>query len=429
MVENVTVTLSNPTGTLVTPALGTAAASATITDNDAATSISIAADQPDTTEGGSLTFTVTRTGDAQGEQTVDWAVTGDFEASDISSPLTGQVTFAEGETTKTITVVTVDDLLDEVVENVTVTLSNPTGTLVTPALGTAAASATITDNDAATSISIAADQPDTTEGGSLTFTVTRTGDAQGEQTVDWAVTGDFEASDISSPLTGQVTFAEGETTKTITVVTVDDLLDEVVENVTVTLSNPTGTLVTPALGTAAASATITDNDAATSISIAADQPDTTEGGSLTFTVTRTGDAQGEQTVDWAVTGDFEASDISSPLTGQVTFAEGETTKTITVVTVDDLLDEVAENVTVTLSNPTGTLVTPALGTAAASATITDNDAATSISIAADQPDTTEGGSLTFTVTRTGDAEGEQTVGLRALRRSRPPISAARCRRT
>ncbi len=42
-----------------------------------------------------------------------------------------------------------------------------------------------------------------------------------------------------------------------------------------------------------------------------------------------------QTVNYAVTGDFEASDISSALTGSVTFAEGETTKTITVTTFDD----------------------------------------------------------------------------------------------
>ena len=34
----------------------------------------------------------------------------------------------------------------------------------------------------------------------------------------------------------------------------------------------------------------------------------------------------------------------------------------------------------TLSNPSGTVVTPAIGTAAATATILDNDAATSISI-------------------------------------------------
>ncbi len=283
---------------------------------------------------------------------------------------------------------------DEALENVTVTLSDASGTQVTPAIGTAAASATITDNDAQTSISISADPPaDTTEGGSLTFTVTRTGDAEGSQTVNYAVTGDSEASDISSALTGSVTFLQGETTKTITVTTFDDSLDEALENVTVTLSAraaPRSRRRSAPPRPPPPSPTTTPS---TSISIAADPPaNTTEGGSLTFTVTRTGDAEGSQTVNYAVTGDFEESDISSALTGSVTFLQGESTKTITVTTFDDSLDEALENVTVTLSDASGTQVTPAIGTAAASATITDNDAQNSISIAADPPaNTTEGG--------------------------------------
>ena len=47
------------------------------------------------------------------------------------------------------------------------------------------------------------------------------------------------------------------------------------------------------------------------------------------------------------------------------------------------LDELDETVTVTLSGPSGTVVTPVIGTAAsATTTIIDNDDATSISIAA-----------------------------------------------
>ena len=39
-------------------------------------------------------------------------------------------------------------------------------------------------------------------------------------------------------------------------------------------------------------------------------------GTITFTVTRTGDAEGTQSVDYALTGDVEAGDISAaPVTG------------------------------------------------------------------------------------------------------------------
>ena len=66
----------------------------------------------------------------------------------------------------------------------------------------------------------------------------------------------------------------------------------------------------------------------------------------------------------------------------------------------------------TLSSPSGTVVTPTIGTAAATTTIVDNDAATSISIsvAGDSLSVDESaGTITFTVTRTGDAEGTQSV--------------------
>jgi len=108
----------------------------------------------------------------------------------------------------------------------------------------------------------------------------------------------------------------------------------------VTLSNPQGSLVTPAIGTAAASTDINDNDDQTSISIAADDVSVDESaGTITFTVTRTGDAQGSQTVDYALSGTADGSDVSDAGTGSVTFAEGETVKIITLNLTDDLLDE------------------------------------------------------------------------------------------
>ena len=134
---------------------------------------------------------------------------------------------------------------------------------------------------------------------------------------------------------------------------VDDALNEVDRDPhRRRIGSPTGTEVTPAIGTAAASTTILDNDADTSISIAADAVSVDEdAGTITFTVTRTGDAEGTQTVSYALSGTSQASDVASPATGSVTFAQGETTKTITLNLTDDVLDEINETVTVTLSQP------------------------------------------------------------------------------
>ena len=199
-------TLSNPTGTVVPPTLGTASATATILDNDAATSIAISVAEGSLAvdeSAGTVTFTVTRTGDAAGTQTVSYAVGGTATAADLG----GSLALRHGHlrrratATKTITLTLTDDQLDELDETVTVTLSNPTGTVVPPTLGTASATATILDNDAATSIAISVAEGSLAvdEGaGTITFTVTRTGDAAGTQTVSYAVGGTATAADLGS---------------------------------------------------------------------------------------------------------------------------------------------------------------------------------------------------------------------------------------
>src|SRR4029453_5803307 len=143
-------------------------------------------------------------------QSVSYTVNlGSAEATDISGALSGTVTFAAGETVKTITVGTVNDSIDETDETVTVTLSNPQGVEVAPALGTSVATGTIIDDDSAT-ISIA--DTSVTESGDLVFTVARSTPSDAAQSVSYTVNlGSAEATDISGALSGTVTFAAGET--------------------------------------------------------------------------------------------------------------------------------------------------------------------------------------------------------------------------
>ena len=130
----------------------------------------------------------------------------------------------------------------------------------------------------------------------------------------------MDASDLtgaSDPLTGTADLCAGETTKTITVFVADDQLDEVTETLTATLSNPQGSADNPAptISTATAAVTITDNDAA-SLAISAAPLTIAEGAvpnTITFTVTRTGNAEGNQSVAYALTG-VDASDLTGPAT-------------------------------------------------------------------------------------------------------------------
>lgn len=100
----------------------------------------------------------------------------------------------------------------------------------------------------------------------------------------------------------------------------------------------------------------------------------TEGGSSVFTVTKTGTAAGTLTVNYATAnGTAVAPGDYTATSGTLTFLAGETSKTVSVPTIDDTVVESAETFTMTLSSPSGGAT---LETASATATINDNDVLT-----------------------------------------------------
>ena len=216
-----------------------------------------------------------------------------------------------------------------------------------------------------------------TEGNAINFTVTRTGDAQSNQSVNVSTsiaTGDTASANDLIANTQTFTFASGETTKTFTVQTSQDVLFEGNETFTVSLSNPTnGAIISPSNGTA--KGTINNDDSAPIFSIV--DASATEGNAINFTVTRTGDAQSNQSVNVSTsiaTGDTASANDLIANTQTFTFASGETTKTFTVQTSQDVLFEGNETFTVSLSNPTnGAIISPSNGTA--KGTINNDDSA------------------------------------------------------
>jgi len=120
----------------------------------------------------------------------------------------------------------------------------------------------------------------------------------------------------------------------------------------------------------------------------------TEGTStLSVQVTRTGDTTGVSTVDYATSDTAGASPCSTvsgiassrcdylTTLGTLTFAAGETTKTISIPIIDDVYAEGAETFTITLSNPTGATLG---ATSSATLTIIDNDSVNGTSNPIDQ---------------------------------------------
>jgi serralysin len=113
-------------------------------------------------------------------------------------------------------------------------------------------------------------------------------------------------------------------------------------------------------------------------SVAADAGQVAEGTdtatAVTFTITLSKAATAEETLTWTAAGTgsnaANASDFSGGLTGTVSFAAGETTKTVTVYLNGDATFESAETFALTLSGASSGLT---LGTASATVAISNDD--------------------------------------------------------
>ena len=288
------------------------------------------------------------------------------------------IVIAAGETanaTDTAAVAAVDNATDEPDRTVTVTatLANSwdTGTVT-------GATLTLEDDDDAPALSI--DAPSVTEGAAgatttLTFTV-RLGAASGRQvTVDYADAGTGTATsgtDYTAITAGTLTFAAGTTTRTIDVTVTGDPHDEAHETIAIALSAP----VNATLGLAAGTGTVTDDDAAPTLSI--DSPSVAEGtgatgGTLTFTVSLSVASGKQVTVAYADEGTGTATsgtDYTALTAGTLTFAPGTTARTIDVSVTGDATGEPDETVVVALSASVNATIATGEGTG----TVADDDA-------------------------------------------------------
>ena len=397
--ETFAVKLSNPVN--ATLATDGTLATGTITDNDDPTELSIG-DATAVIEGATASFVVSM-GASEKQVTVSYETEdGTAEEPGDYTSTSGTLTFAAGATTKTVTVVTANDTVDEADgETFTVKLSNPVN--ATLATDGTLATGTISDNDDPTELAIG-DATAVIEGGSASFVVSM-GASEKQVTVSYETEdGTAEEPGDYTSTSGTLTFAAGATTKTVTVVTANDTVDEADgETFKVKLSNP----VNAALATdgTLATGTITDNDDPAELSIR-DATAVIEGAMASFVVSM-GASEKQVTVSYETEdGTAEEPGDYTSTSGTLTFVAGATTKTVTVVTANDTVDEAdGETFKVKLSNPVN--ATLATDGTLATGTITDNDDPAELSIG-DATAVIEGGSASFVVSM-GASEKQVTV--------------------
>ena len=369
------------------------AATLTVQDNDGAPALTVA--DAAAAEDADLTFAISLSPAGSGTVTVSYAITPDTaQAADYTGTTSGTLTFAPGETAKSVTLDVVDDTADEPDETVTFTLSNHTGTA---SIEDATATGTITDNDLP-SVTVASGG-NVTEGADAEFTLTRASQDTGAALeVTFSVTGGDAALSGDAPTAA--TIPANATTVTVSLATEDDNTDE--PNATLTLTLDDGAAYD--LGSdRAATLTVQDNDGAPAISVA--DAAASEDADLVFELTLNPAGSQEVTVDYAITADTaQAADYTGTTSGSVTFAPGETSKDVTLDLVDDTADEPEETVTLALSNLTGTA---SIGNAAATGAITDNDSP--VVTVASGGDITEGANAEFTLTRASEDIDQQLL--------------------
>jgi endoglucanase len=211
---------------------------------------------------------------------------------------------------------------------------------------------------------------------------------------------------------GTLTFAPGETSKTIAVSVIGDTAVEANETFLLNLSSPTKA----ALADGQSVVTITNDDApAPALSVS--DVSVTEGQSgmtnAVFTVSLSAASSAPVAVSYTtVDGTASAGSDYTAKSGTLSFAPGETTKTVAVSVIGDLLSEANEAFRFNLSGASGATIAKAQGTGAI---LNDDQSAPTPMITVADISLQEGNPITLPGTGTGAGQGFfHTVGNQIL---------------
>jgi hypothetical protein len=322
---------------------------------------------------------VTRTGGSEGTVRVSYTTEdGSAVAGSDYVATSGQLTFEDGETSKTISVTITNDQIGEAADTFTVSLSDPTGGA---SLGAnTEVEVRILDNDGgsgASSSSAGTTSSLPTAGGfrfggntynvaenasQFTVVVERIGGSSGEVSVQYEtveLTGGVpppaEAGDNYSATSGTLTFNAGSTEQSFTISIHDNSEATGNKRFQVRLKNPTGGAV---LASSTSDVVIVDDEVGVtfgtgSLKFADDEYSLEEGESATVTILRQFGTKSQVTVKLtSQNGNANSSDYQT-IDTTLTFRDGEASKAVTITAKTDNESDDNETFSLWISNPTG----------------------------------------------------------------------------
>jgi hypothetical protein len=207
--------------------------------------------------------------------------------------------------------------------------------------------------------------------GSISITVIRTLGTADTASVNYSTSdGSATANADYVPTSGTLFFASGETTKTFTIQFLNDALSETTETVNLTLSNASGsTLGSPST----AVLNITDDEPVPGVTITSATINEESFGSAAnaiFIVRLSFASNNTVTVHYTTQDSTAQANIDyMPVSGNVTFTPGQTTRNIAVPIIGDTIDEPNEGFIVVLDQAINANIDSAFGFG----TIIDND--------------------------------------------------------
>jgi len=374
--ETFFVNLSSPTNATIADGSGMG----TILNDDGssgALSISIAdaAGSEGYLGGSTMPFIVSLSRPAPGPVSVQWTTqslpptTSATPGSDYTTA-SGVLSFAAGESRKLINVGILGDAISEPNETFLVALSGATGA----SIARATAVGTILNDDGPTiSVTDSATFEGTGPGTSnLVFTVITSQTSASPITVTYSTTDGTATAGLDyTAASGTLSFIPWLASMRVTVPVVRDSSIESDETMCINLTGATNATIADSQGVG----TILADDG---LLVSIGDKTSSEGNSATtpiaLTVSLSLPQAGAVSVDWATAdGTASAPADYQPASGILTFAPGETTKTITAWIVGDTGEEPYENFFINLSNPTGGAT---IGDGQGQATITNTDGST-----------------------------------------------------
>ena len=317
-------------------------ASLTIIDDDGAPNIII--NNQSVTEGSSISIPVTLSNSSELPISVEYqSDNGTAIAGEDYTAISGTLTFAPGETQASISLTAIEDGLDEDDKDLNIVFTNP----INAELSRSSISVTILDNDDAPSVSAGSPIVNEANNALITFILSDPSDRTasfGYTTLD----GSAVSSEDYVAKSGTITFAPGETIKTLEITLADDSIDEAKESFSLSLTDA----INLNIDSINSQIFIEDNDDAPIINIS--DVSVSEGvGQATLAIALDAESGKVITVDYrTVAGTAIVNSDFAFARETVTFNPGQTLQNINIQLIDDGIRESEENFSVVIESAT-----------------------------------------------------------------------------